>query len=255
MSATPGAGTTMPMATPGVFRSGPVGTVRTPAVLSSPVSERGTSELRAIEAEVRSHAHGRVPRQLRRRQLLAVAERLFVERGYAATSMDDVAAGAGVSKPIVYELVGSKHEVFEACMARAADALATRVAEAVLAAGEDDATRLRAGALAWFEFIGERRGLWDALLASDDAPASAAIEAVRARQDAFVAAQLTATAVAEGQPVDAELVDAVATAMNGAFEALGRWWSRHPGRTAAELADLYTALVLPGLEGLLGWSR
>ncbi len=214
----------------------------------------GSTELRAIEAEVRTHAHGRVPRELRRRQLLAVAEQLFVAQGYAATSMDDVAAGAGVSTPIVYELVGSKHEVFEACMARAADALATRVAEAVLAAEDDDATRLRAGALAWFEFIGERRSLWDALLASDDAPASAAIEAVRARQDAFVGAQLAATAEAEGRTVDAELVGAVATAMNGAFEALGRWWSDHPDRSAEELADLYTALVLPGLTGLLGWT-
>ena len=203
---------------------------------------------------MRGHPHGRVPRDLRRRQLLAVAEQLFIERGYAATSMDDVAAGAGVSKPIVYELVGSKHEVFEACMARAADALAARVAEAVLAAADDDATRLRAGALAWFEFIAERRSLWDALLASDDAPASAAIEAVRARQDGFVAAQLAATATAEGRAVDLELVDAVATTMNGAFEALGRWWSRHPDRSAAELADLYTALLLPGLEGLLGWT-
>lgn len=217
-------------------------------------ASRGTSELRAIEAEVATHPHGRVPRELRRRQLLAVAEALFVERGYAATSMDDVAAGAGVSKPIVYELVGSKHEVFEACMARAADALAARVADAVVAAGDGDAVRLRAGALAWFEFIGERRGLWDALLASDDAPASAAIEAVRARQDGFVASQLAATARAGGATVDPELVEAVATAMNGAFEALGRWWSHHPERTATELADLYTALVLPGLAGLLGWA-
>lgn len=201
-----------------------------------------------------AHPHGRVPRDLRRRQLLAVAERLFIERGYAATSMEDVAAGAGVTKPIVYELVGSKHEVFEACMERAADALASRVAEAVVAAGDEDAIRLRAGALAWFEFIAERRGLWDALLASDDAPASAAIEAVRVRQDGFVAAQLAATAAAGGRVVDQELVGAVATAMNGAFEALGRWWSRHPDRTATELADLYTALVLPGLDALLGWS-
>lgn len=213
-----------------------------------------TAELAEIEAEVRTHAHGRVPRELRRRQVLVVAEHLFVARGYAATSMKDVAAGAGVSKPIVYDLVGSKEQVFEACMARAADALAVRVAQAVLAAGDDEAARLRAGALAWFEFIGERRGLWDALLASDDAPASAAIEAIRARQDDFVAAQLAAGARAEGRDVDDELLGAVATAMNGAFEALGRWWSHHPDRSAAELADLYTGLVLPGLVGLLDWT-
>ena len=213
-----------------------------------------TAELEVIEAEVRTHAHGRVPRDLRRRQVLAVAEQLFVARGYAATSMDDIAHGAGVSKPIVYDLIGAKDAVFEACMGRAADALAASVAGAVLAADGDDAARLRAGALAWFEFIGERRALWDALLASDDAPASAAIAAVRARQDDFVAAQLAAGTRAEGRVVDDELVGAVAAAMNGAFEAMGRWWSSHPGRSAAELADLYTALVLPGLVGLLDWA-
>ncbi len=213
----------------------------------------GSAELAVIEAEVRGHAHGRVPRDLRRRQVLAVAEQLFVGQGYAATSMEDIAAGAGVSKPIVYDLVGAKDKVFEACMARAADALAASVATAVAEAGDTDAARLRAGALAWFEFVVERRGLWEALLASDDAPTSSAIEAIRARQDGFVAAQLSSTARGEGRAVDDEVVAAVATAMNGAFEALGRWWSTHPDRTAAELADLYTALLLPGLEGLLGW--
>ncbi len=212
-------------------------------------------ELASIEEEVRAHAHGRVPRELRRRQLLAVAEQLFVQRGYAGTSMDDVAAGAGVSKPIVYDLVGSKEQVFEACMARAADALDAEVAGAVVAAGDDPAARLHAGALAWFEFIGARRALWDALLASHDAPASAAIASVRARQDDFVAAQLAAGAQDQGRRVDDELVGAVATAMNGAFEALGRWWSEHPDRTPTELADLYTGLVLPGLVGLLDWAE
>ncbi len=216
--------------------------------------EGGGAELAVIEAEVRGHAHGRVPRDLRRRQVLAVAEQLFVGHGYAATSMEDIAAGAGVTKPIVYDLVGAKDKVFEACMARAADALAASVATAVVEAGDTDAARLRAGALAWFEFVVERRGLWEALLASDDAPTSSAIEAIRARQDGFVAAQLSSIARGEGRAVDDGLVAAVATAMNGAFEALGRWWSTHPDRTAAELADLYTALLLPGLEGLLGWA-
>jgi AcrR family transcriptional regulator len=210
-----------------------------------------TAERDQIEAEVARFGHGRVPRDLRRRQVLAVAEQLFVDKGYAATSMDDIASGAGVTKPIVYGLVGSKEQVFEACMARAADELSARVATAVLAARQDAGDRLRAGALAWFEFVADRRSLWDALLATDDAPASAAIDAVRARQDDFVAAQLLAGAEAGGRHVDAHLVGAVAAAMNGAFEALGRWWSHHPDRHATELADLYTALVLPGLDGLL----
>jgi AcrR family transcriptional regulator len=165
--------------------------------------------------------------------------------------MDELAARAGVSKPIVYDLVGPKEGVFAACMEQAADELADRVATAVDAAGDDAFDRLRAGALAWFEFISARRAVWDALLASPDAPTTAAVDAIRHRQDSFVAAELLAKADAEGRDVDRELVGAVATAMNGAFEALGRWWHAHPDRTAAELAELYTAMVVPGLVGLL----
>jgi AcrR family transcriptional regulator len=207
--------------------------------------------LEDIQQEVEAFGHGRVPREVRHRHILAVAEQLFVERGYAAASMDDLAARLGVSKPVIYDIVGSKDVVFEACVERVADVLADEVASAVAGADPaDEAAALRAGALAWFEFIGQRRGLWEALLSSSDVPTTEAVEAIRARQDGFVAQWLVAGAAARGADVDIDLAGAVATAMNGAFEALGRWWHDHPDRTAAELAELYTSLVLPGLTAL-----
>lgn len=212
-------------------------------------------ELAAIEAELAAHGHGRVPRSLRHRHILAVAERLFVDRGYGAASMDELAARAGVSKPVIYDLFGSKDEVFAACMSRAADQLAADVATAVAGATTgDDAERLRAGALAWFRFIDARRDLWFALLTSGDTPASAAIDAVRARQDAFVAAQLAAMAAERGVDVDPVWIEAVAALVNGAFEAVGRWWGGHPDRSAEELAELYTTVLLPGLAALQHWG-
>ncbi|MDE0801967.1 MAG: TetR/AcrR family transcriptional regulator [Acidimicrobiales bacterium] len=211
-----------------------------------------TTELETIQREVETHGHGRVPRELRRRQILAIAEDLFVERGYAAASMDDLATRIGVSKPVIYEIVGRKDVVFEACVGRVADALAAHVAAAVAGAGPaDEHAGLRAGALAWFDFIGERRGLWEALLSSRDVPTTEAVESIRVRQDRWVATHLVASAEARGRPVDETLAGAVATAMNGAFEALGRWWHDHPHRSASELADLYTDLMLPGLTSLL----
>ena len=42
------------------------------------------------------------------------AGRLFLERGYAGTTMDDVAAGAGVSKQTVYTHFHSKEDLFAA---------------------------------------------------------------------------------------------------------------------------------------------
>jgi AcrR family transcriptional regulator len=213
-------------------------------------SDTTGSELDRVQSEVAAHRHGRVPRELRIRQLLAVAEELFAERGYGGASMDELAARAGVSKPVVYELVGSKESVFATCMTAAADELAECVARAVTAAGDDPESRLRAGATAWFEFVGERRSVWDGLLATPDAPVTEAIALIRERQDAWVAQELVRAAEDAGGPSDAELAGAVATAMNGAFEALARWWQARPDRTAAELADLYTALLLPGLAAL-----
>lgn len=221
--------------------------------MTSTTSTPGTS-LEEIEAEVAAHAHGRVPRALRRRQILAAAEALFVERGFAAASMEELASRVGVTKPVIYDLVGPKDRVFEACVERVATDLAVSVADGVAAADDDDRARLRAGALAWFRFVESRRELWDALLASADGPTTEAVDAIRAQQDAFVAAQLAGQVESRGHDLHPELVEAVATAMNGAFEAMGRWWSAHPEHRAEELAELYTALVLPGLTALLDWS-
>ena len=47
-------------------------------------------------------------------ELLAAALELFVERGYAATRLDDIASRAGVSKGTLYLYFSNKHELFEA---------------------------------------------------------------------------------------------------------------------------------------------
>ena len=44
----------------------------------------------------------------RERQLLEVAEQVLVEQGYAATTMDEIARRAGVTKPLLYDHFGSK---------------------------------------------------------------------------------------------------------------------------------------------------
>ncbi|MBM4363784.1 MAG: helix-turn-helix transcriptional regulator, partial [Deltaproteobacteria bacterium] len=104
-------------------------------------------------AEVAAYPHGRVPREVRRRQVVALAEELFGERGFQAASMDELARRAGVSKPVIYDLVGSKEELFHEVLARESAELAARVEAAV----EGEAVReqkLHAGALAFFRFAG-----------------------------------------------------------------------------------------------------
>jgi AcrR family transcriptional regulator len=49
--------------------------------------------------------------QLTRDEILRAARRLFAERGYARTSVRDIARAAGVSAQTVYDSVGSKQEL------------------------------------------------------------------------------------------------------------------------------------------------
>jgi len=52
----------------------------------------------------------------RERQLLEVAQRMFVERGYQGTAMEDIAKAAGVTRPVVYKLFGNKDGIYLACL-------------------------------------------------------------------------------------------------------------------------------------------
>jgi AcrR family transcriptional regulator len=50
-----------------------------------------------------------------RRQVIAAAELLFVQRGYVATTVQDIAAAAGVSRATVFNSVGGKAALLRAC--------------------------------------------------------------------------------------------------------------------------------------------
>src|SRR5215467_7677409 len=56
-------------------------------------------------------------REARAASIREAAARAFARGGYAATSMDDIAAEAGVSKLMLYRHFNSKHELYEAVLA------------------------------------------------------------------------------------------------------------------------------------------
>ncbi|HEY2637515.1 MAG TPA: TetR/AcrR family transcriptional regulator [Solirubrobacteraceae bacterium] len=200
--------------------------------------------------EIKEYAHGRVPRAVRERQVLQLAEELFAERGYRGASMDELARRAGVTKPVIYDLAGSKEELYRRCVGRAADELAARVTEAVLAES-DPAGRLRAGGAAFFRFVADRRRSWPVLFGEGAPPGSEReLDRVRTRQTGLVAGLLTEAARELGGQPDEVMLGAIADALNGAYERLAHWWADHPEVEPETLADWVVALVFPGLEAL-----
>ena len=188
------------------------------------------------------YAHGRVPRALRERQLLELAEALFAERGYAGASMDELASRAGVTKPVVYELFGSKEGLFGACVDRSIEQLAADIAEAVRAETDPEA-RLRAGGLAFLRFAAGNRVAWD-LMAMGGRFADQA-QRVRASQ-----AELIHVLMAEmARPgVDERELEAAAHAVNAAYEGVAHWMWANPGVPIEQLANWVVELLLPGLR-------
>jgi AcrR family transcriptional regulator len=69
----------------------------------------------------------RLPRDERRAQLVRCAAAVFVRGGFDATSMDDVAREAGVTRLIVYRIFPSKEDLYRAVL----DAVLIDTAEAV----------------------------------------------------------------------------------------------------------------------------
>src|ERR687892_33610 len=74
--------------------------------------------------------------------------------------MDELSRRAGVTKPVVYELFGSKDGLFRVCVDRAIERMAASIAEAFRSETEPEA-RLRAGGLAFLRFAHDNRVAWD----------------------------------------------------------------------------------------------
>jgi AcrR family transcriptional regulator len=66
--------------------------------------------------------------------VIDAAERLFAERGFAATSMRDISAASGVSHPLIHHHFGSKEDLYAAIKRRMVEGYARRFPKAARAA-------------------------------------------------------------------------------------------------------------------------
>lgn len=171
------------------------------------------------QAAARTAAHPvRLPAARRRDQLLEVALALFGRRGYHATSMDDIAEAAGVTKPVLYQHFRSKKGLYLELI----DAVGADLAEEVSAsatAEEDRQRRLLAGFRAYFRFVAERTDAFRLLFGSGARieADTEAIGRVERRLSAAIAELIEAD-------IDAGHRELLATAIVGAAEVTSRRW-------------------------------
>jgi AcrR family transcriptional regulator len=155
--------------------------------------------------------------------------------------MDELARRAGVTKPVIYELFGSKEGLFRACLEGLALRMAEQIAEAARAEADPEA-RLRAGGLAFLRFASENRVAYELLY---EGRFSDAAVSVRRRQAELILELMREIAADDVDPRELEVA---AHAVNSAYEGVAHWMWEHPEMDVERLADWTVELLLPGLR-------
>jgi len=190
----------------------------------------------------------RMPREQRRAQVLGAAREVFVEVGYHAAGMDEIADRAGVSKPVLYQHFPGKLDLYLALLDDGIDHLLTRM-DAALRSTTDNKKRVRATVAAYFAFVDDPQGAYRLVFESDLTNENS----VRSRVDRveLALAQEIATVIAEDTGLSQEEALLLGTGLQGMAQVAARRWLRDADgpvdRQAA--AELIAALAWRGIRG------
>jgi AcrR family transcriptional regulator len=169
--------------------------------------------------------------QATRDQLVAIARRLFAERGYEGASVEAVLRESGASRGALYHHFSSKQALFEAALESVEADIARETAAAARDAA-DAVAALRAGCLAWVRLAGDPVVQRIVLI---DAPAVLGWERWRAMDErhGFGLIKAALQAAAEGGRLPGELVDAFAHMLLAALNEVALLVARADDREAA----------------------
>ena len=190
---------------------------------------------------------GRLPRRERRVQLLESALEVFVQHGYHAAAMDDIAERAGVSKPVLYQHFPGKLDLYLALLDSACDAVIENCRVA-LSSTHDNKQRVGAAIEAFYEYVGKDTGAFRLVFESDltNEPAVRQhVERVTSECASLIAAVIHDDT---GLPDSASRL--LAVSLVGMAQVSARFWlSEAGGLGRDEAAALVSGLAWRGIRG------
>jgi len=175
----------------------------------------------------------------RREQLIKVARTLFAEHGVDATSVEEIAAAASVSKPIVYEHFGSKDGLYAVVVDREVQRLETAITSAITTPGARYREIIERGALALLDYIDEcPEGF--RIIARDSSGATGSFASILS--DVTMSVEDLMRPGLERHGFDPELAGPLGQALVGLVAMAGQTWleTRRPSKDvlAAQLVNL-----------------
>ncbi len=157
----------------------------------------------------------------RREQLLVIGRRLFAERGLDGTSIEEIAARADVSKPVVYEHFGGKEGLYAVVVDREVErflALATR-----LLRGEDTMEKFEVAAVELLRYIEDNSDGFR-ILVRDSNPSSGSGTFASLISDIASQVEYILGDVLKDRGYDPKLAPMYAQMLVGMVAFTGQWW-------------------------------
>jgi AcrR family transcriptional regulator len=175
----------------------------------------------------------------RREQLLDIGRRLFAERGIDGTSIEEIAAQADVSKPVVYEHFGGKEGLYAVVVDREVErfiAMATRLLE-----GDDTMEKFEAAAVGLLRYIQDNSDGFR-ILVRDSNPSSGSGTFASLISDIASQVEYKLDDMLKERGYDPKLAPMYAQMLVGMVAFTGQWWldARRPklDEVAAHLVNL-----------------
>lgn len=175
----------------------------------------------SLEAERGEKPRVRMTGTERREQLIGVARSLFAERGYEATSIEEIADRAKVSKPVVYEHFGGKEGLYAVIIDREVRTLLERITVSLDAPHPRAALERAADAFLGYiesEQDGFRILVRDAPIGSDTGSLTSVIGDIAANVEGLLAKEF------KKRGYDRKIAPLMARALVGMVALTGQWW-------------------------------
>ncbi|GAA0383395.1 hypothetical protein Acor_81440 [Acrocarpospora corrugata] len=175
----------------------------------------------------------------RREQLIQIGRTLFAEKGFDGTSVEEIAATAKVSKPVVYEHFGGKEGIYAVVIDREMQRLLSLVTQALSAS--HSLVKLERAALALLQYIEESSEGFRILVRDSHAASGTGTFASLISDIASQVEDVLADEFVE-RGYDPKLAPMYAQMLVGMVALTGQWWLdvRKPSReaVAAHLVNL-----------------
>jgi AcrR family transcriptional regulator len=201
----------------------------------------------------------RLTAEERRAGIRRAALAVFSARGYHASSIDDIAREAGISKALIYEHFDSKQGLYGYLLEQNATELFEQLAEALAGVEvESGAARLAAGLDAFFAFVEARRDAWRILFRDvTDPDTSAALARILEQVTGVVAALIAQDPGARSQGGDESepAIRLLAQMLVGAVQSVANWWAEHPEVAREQAVEMVMDFAWVGLERLSAGER